>query len=43
MVEYLRMAGKRVGERVAVAHGGIAWTAHCTQGSLFPVIFSTGL
>lgn len=43
MVEYSRMVGKRVGERVAVAYGGMTWAAHCTQGWLFLVVFSTGL
>lgn len=43
MVGHLRTAGERVGERVEVAHGGMALAAHCTRGGLFPVLFSTGL
>lgn len=42
-VEYSRTAEKRDGERVAVAHGGMTWAAHCTRGWSFPEVFSTGL
>lgn len=43
MAEYSRTAGKRVDERVAVAHGGMTLAVHYTQGWLSPAVFSTGL
>lgn len=43
MAGYSRSAGKRVGERVAVAHGGKTSAVHYTQGWFSPAAFSTGL
>ena len=43
MLECSKTSGGRVGERVAVVHKEVAWSAQCTLGWWFSVIFLTGL